>query len=280
MGMRSYGRSTLMALITCALLTGGCSHDALRAGPAQPSSQPETPPAPALDQQQKSQQVAFRWGSGWTVQVRPVFSGSTLPDSLCTITVETWENGPSKVRYEFPPFTTGSPQREVLAASDGLLRKSPTTGTITVDGAVSHAAVFTPPNLWPGGNASAPGPLIWLPPEVTASLKTSRQATLALSALPHGLTMKTAPANGPAQVTLKVASRGEAILLINGAKTRMPVVKLEDDLGSTYTVLDSSQNPLVLRFRMGPKAVVDGKRLLTGAGSGYDVVALSPPKSP
>ncbi len=261
-------------------MTGGCSHDSEPAAPAQPTAQPEVPPANAPDLQQKTPQVGFRWGSGWSVQVRPVFSGSTLPDSLCTITVETWENGPSKVRYEFPPFTSTSPQPEVVAASNGLLRKGPTSGTITVDGAVSHATVFTPPNLWPGGDVNAPGPLIWLPPEVTASLKTSRQATMQLSALPHGLTMKTAPTSGPSQVTLKVASRGEAILLINGAKTRMPVVKLEDDLGSTYTVLDSSQNPLVIRFRMGPKAVVDGKRLVTGSGCGYDVVALSPPKTP
>jgi hypothetical protein len=112
---------------------------------------------------------------------------------------------------------------------------------------------------------------------VTTALKAHNEATVRFAALPNGLTMQTAPATGGDEVKLTVDGRGEIVLAVNGKPTRFPAVRLKDDRGGTYTVIDSSQNPLVVRFRVGADPVVDGKRLVTGASSGYDVVALSGP---
>ena len=264
-----------ISLVSCAIVAVSCGAHTEQTAPPQPA---QPPPRPAAEpEKEKVQQVAHRWGTGWTVKIRPVFSGQEVASGDGDVTVDSWENGPSKVRYDFPAFTTSSPKPEVIAASDGLIRRAPSKGTISVDGSASHDAVFIPPALWPGGDAKASGSLIWLPPEVTAALKSRNEATMKVSALPNGLTMRTTAAETSGVVTLTVTGRGEVVIPINGTKTRFPAVRLRDDLGSLYTVLDSSQNPLVVRFRFGSKPIVDGKKLVTGAGSGYDVVALSGP---
>jgi hypothetical protein len=223
------------------------------------------------------QQVRLVWGSGWKLTVRPVFSGAELAKADGTITVETWENGPATVRYEFPAASSGAVRPEVAALSDGLLRRSAVTGTITVKPDVAHSSTFTPPALWPGGDAAAPGPLLWLAPEVTAALKTNKEATLRFGSLPNGLKMKTTAAEGGGDRRLTIEGHGEIVLTVNGKPTRFPAVRLRDDEGGTYTLIDSPQNPLVVRFRFGEKPVVDGKQLVTGSSSGYDVVALASP---
>lgn len=217
------------------------------------------------------------WGDGWRVSVRPVFSGSPVQNATGTVTVDEWAGGPGRVRYEFPKMVLGSIRREVTSRSTGLFRSEPAAGTIVVPIAVRSRAIFTPPALWPGGDAHAPGPLLWLPLGALTALRERSEAEVELAPLPNGLRMETAPGpSGP--VTLRLAGEGEAVLRVGGKPTRFPIVRLTDDQGSTYTVLNSSQNPLVVRFRFGPNASVAGRRLVTGAQSGYDVVALDGPE--
>jgi hypothetical protein len=258
--------------IACSLGFAACGRGAGEATPARP------PPAPAPAAQPPPRQTALARGSGWRVTVRPVFSGVDTNGADGTVTVESWEDGPATVRYEFPAFVPRAVHPDVLAASEGLVRREPAKGTISVAPAAAHEAAFTPTSFWRGGEAAAPGPLLWMPPDVTAALRTRGEATMRFAALPGGLSMRAEPAGGDGVVRLSVVDKGEIVLAVDGTPTRFPAFKLEDDAGGTYTLLDSQQNPLVVRFRFGSSPVVGGRKLVTAARSGFDVIALTGPK--
>jgi hypothetical protein len=217
------------------------------------------------------------WGPGWRVRVQPVFSGAAVFKGTGTVTIEEWVGGPGRVSYEFPAAGLASIPPDVARQSDGLLRQDAVSGSVVVPVQLRSRAVFTPPARWPGGDAHAPGPLLWLPHDALASIRERGAAEVAVEPLPNGLRMRTeAGSGGPAKLT--VAGSGEAVLRVNGTQTRFPIVRLEDEGGSTFTVLNSSQNPLVIRFRLGKNTSVGGRILPTGTQSGYDVVALDGPE--
>ena len=108
-------------------------------------------------------------------------------------------------------------------------------------------------------------------------LTEKREATIEIKPLPNGLRMRTEPAKNPSELELTLVDSGQVALLVDGKPVRFPAFKLMDDRGSTYTLLNSPTNPLVVSFRFGSDAVVEGKRLLTGAQSGYDVVSFDAP---
>jgi hypothetical protein len=261
-----------------AVLSLSCGKSAGDAPPAQPQPAANAPKPQPPQQQQQQKAISLVWGSGWSMRVRPVFSGEEVEKGDGTITVESWADGPTTVGYDLPSFTSQSAKPAVVASAAGVIRTTPAKGTITVKPDALHCAVFTPPVFWLGGETSAPGPLLWLPSDVTDSLRSNSSATMTLEPLASGLRMKTEPADSKGPVTLTVTGKGEVVIAINGVPTRLPAYKLVDDQGSTYTLLDSPENPLVLRFRFGPKPVVDGKKLVMAPASGYDVVSLSGPK--
>lgn len=268
-------RPLFVALVVLAL--SGC---ATTQSPPPSSATSNTEPAPAPQSAppvKQDDKVPYVWGSGWTLKVAPVFSGSTSRDAAGTIRVVEWGNGPEKLDYEFPTFTPRLPRANIASASEGLLRARPVKGTISIAQGTVRAAVFTPPSLWPGGSAGSPGPLIWLSPEVTAALRANKTSTIRITPLPNGLKMTTSATDKPAERTLTVTGKGEVTLFVNGVQTRFPAYRLKDDLGGLYTLLDSPQNPLVVRFRFGSPAVVGDKSLLTGPQSGYDVIEMFAP---
>lgn len=238
-----------------------------------PRNVSELPTAPANTNGPKNQ-IRMEWGPGWVVRVRPFFDGQPLKNDVGTVTIDEWNEGPVKLRYEFPHNDFLRNQKEVFAQSQGALRDKAVAGAITIDSKTRSAPVFTPPAFWPGGSSQAPGPTIWVPPSVLRDLKTKRSATLEIEPLPQGLQMATEPGSlkGPAALSLTGADL--LGLMVNGQRYWLPVVKAKDDRGSEYIILDSEKGALVLRFEMGADIHVDGKRLKTGANSGYDVMSL------
>ena len=230
--------------------------------------------APARSTNSQAETVPLVWGAGWTLRIRPTFTGVPLKESVGTVTIQEWENRPVSVRYEFPKALFSGVEPEIAEASTGVLRPKPVAGDITVAPDRANDPVFTPPAFWQGGNAASPGPLLWLPPSTFLELRDKKAAAPKLAPLPNGLRMKGSPAPDPGPAQLSVVGTDFAIVSVNGRAIRLPVLQLRDDRGATYAVLDSEQNPLVLQFRFSSNTVVAGRRLLTASGSGYDVVAL------
>jgi hypothetical protein len=277
LAMRTPIRSVLLAA-AATLAAVGCGTSAPQPPAPQPAnapppSAPAAPPNAAAPQQPN--QVSLVWGSGWTVTVRPVFSGTAIPEGDGTITVTTWNKAPVDIAYTLPAFTAHSARPDIVAASEGVLRREPAKGTISVKPDAAAAGVFTPPVFWPGGAAVSPGPLLWFPSSVTDALKRSSPATIRIAPLPNGMKMKTESGEGPADQPLTLQGKGEVVLQIDGQPTRFPAYKLQDAEGDTFTLLDSPDNPLVVRFRFGSAPVVDGKKLVMAAQSGYDVVSMT-----
>src|SRR5262249_49854174 len=142
--------------------------------------------------------------TGWSLQIRPVFSGDEIAAGDGTVRVTSWDNGPATIDYELPAFSSSAVKPDVAAKAEGVLRRTAAKGTITINARDTHQAVFSPPAFWPGGSTTAPGPLLWLPPEVTAALKTNSKATMKVAPLPNGLQMRTEPAAGGDSVTISV----------------------------------------------------------------------------
>lgn len=253
-----------LALAAVAFLATSCSTTTPPPAPP-PPNQPQ--PQAATNQAAQNpddQTTTFVWGSGWRIKVVPVFSGNALDSGTGTITVTEWVGGPRKIAYEFPAVTSEAVRPEVRAAAGAVLRATPVSGSITVSPDAATGATFTPPLFWSGGAATGSGPLIWLAPSVVAALKTQKSATVKVGGL-----------NGQGQtVTLTPEGTGEAVLAVNGKKTRFAAVRLRDDQGSIYTLLDAPQNPLIIRFRFGTAPTVNGKSERTAIQSGYDVVAI------
>jgi hypothetical protein len=277
MTMQSLSRRCLsILLLTVAVATVACGGSVMDDAP-QPAK--DAQPRNAHNSNHAEEQKRLTWGSGWSLLVQPVYSGNTVRAGMGRIVVEEWAVGPGRLRYEFPAFTLSAVRAETLAQSEGLVRPKPATGTVSVSVLARKQPVFTPTPLWPGGEAEAPGAMLWLPLETMRSLRDRGEARLEVAPLAKGLTMRTVPAPGEAAVTLMRKASGEAILEVDGKPVRFPVVKLEDNRGATYTVIDSPQNPLVIRFRFGEPAVAGGRRIVYGAQSGYDVVGLETPSS-
>ena len=264
-------RAFVSAAIALALLTAACGGSVMEDAP-QPSN--EARPHTREESKHAEEERRLTWGSGWSVLVQPVYSGSTVRAGMGTILVEEWGAGPGRLRYEFPAFSMPVVRAETRAQSEGLVRSKPVSGTITVSILARKQAVFTPTPLWAGGDVESPGPLLWLPLETMTALRDRGEATIEIAPLPNGLTMLTERAMGPESVTLTRKTSGEAILQVDGKPVRFPVVKLEDNRGGSYTVVDSPLNPLIVRFRFGEPARAGGRRIVHGAQSGYDVVGL------
>jgi hypothetical protein len=270
----------LIALVIFALAAQACGGGGVDLPPAANDAQPpanSTPPAataPPRDANQPPERLNLVWGPGWTLRIRPIFSGVPLRGSEGTVIVEAWEDGPAAVRYAFPEARFAAVTREVAQASTGLLRPAPAEGLITVPAARARERVLTPPAFWQGGEATAPGPLLWLPSEALTELRHRRPISVRLAPLPNGLRMRGTAAPDPGPVELKVVNSDFAILPVNGKPIRLPALRLTDGQGGTYVVLDAVENPLVLQFRFSPDAVVAGRKLTTAAGGGYDVIAM------
>jgi len=201
----------------------------------------------------------------------PVFSGGPLKDGAGTLTMGFWDKGPRSVSYEFPAVTSTAVRPEVAKAAGDVLRAVAAKGQIKISESAARAGVFTPPLFWKGGEASAQGPLIWFSPDLVATLRDKHTATMQIASL----------AGGPPQtVMLTVQGTGEVVLSVNGRPTRFSAVRIRDDKGSLYTLLDAPQNPLIVRFRFGAAPSIDGKTIAFAAQSGYDIVALESPAIP
>lgn len=265
---------TSIALALSALLAASCGHGGVDLPPADTNAAPAPATGPAAPPAKKAETVSIKWGANWKLKVRPAFSGQALPQGTGTVSVEAWDGGPSSVSYEFPKATFGAVPQRVNAESRGAVRLEPASGHITVPQAARAASVFVPPAFWQNGDATAPGPLLWLSPGVVGDLKTTKTATLTTSPLPNGLMMAGTPAPNPGPAKLSFVKPGMYVMEVNGQSVRLPALQLEDDRGCRYTVLDSPENPLVVSFRFGSDAVVAGKKLTNAPGSGYDVVAM------
>jgi hypothetical protein len=132
--------------------------------------------------------------------------------------------------------------------------------------------------FWPGGDTTAPGPVLWLPVPTLSSLREQHAAEVEVAPLPGGMTMASKASSAGATRKLRVVGEGEVALEVDGQPTRFPALKIEDDLKSSYTVLNALENPLVVRFRLGTPAVAGGRELPTGQTSGYDVIGLHSPR--
>lgn len=236
------------------------------AQPAQPQAAANRPAAPAAPAGQQTN--SFVWGPGWKLSVVPVFSGNPLDSGTGTITVADWSGGPRKITYQFPPVKSEAARQEVTRAAAPVLHDSTISGTISVDPENATKPLFTPPLFWGGGSSSANGPLLWFPPDVVAALKTSKTATITVGGL---------DGNGK-KVTLTNGGTGEVVVAINGTKTRLAAMRVTDDEGSVYSLVDALQNPLIIRFRFGAAPTVHGKQVPLARQSGYDIVSIDGPK--
>jgi hypothetical protein len=259
------------ALASVALLAASCSTTAPQpAPPPTNQSPPQTATNQAAPQNPQDKTATFVWGSGWRIKVVPVFSGNALDSGTGTITVTEWAGGPRKIAYEFPPATSEAARPEVRRAASPVLHDAAITGSITISPDDAMQPVFSPPLYWSGGAAVAHGPLLWFSPDVMASLKTRKTATVTVAGL-----------DGKGrQVTLTPSGTGEVVLAVNGQRTRFSAMRIRDDQGSLYTLVDAPQNPLVIRFRFGAAPVVGGKTVQMALQSGYDVVAIDGPVVP
>jgi len=262
----------LLLLAALSASCGGGGTVDLPPAPANVAPQP-VPPGSATASA-KPDRVYLQWGPGWSIRVRPFFSGQPLNGGIGTLTVDAWQGGPAKVSYSFPAVEFLRNNKTVADESRGALRHEPAAGTVTIDDRARSSRVFTPPAFWPGGASSSPGPLLWLPPGVLEELKTAEKATLELEPLPQGLQMATEPSRTPGPATLTLTGTDLLGLMVNGQRMWLPVVKATDDRGSQYVILDAPDGALVMSFRMGESAEVGGKRLKTGVNSGYDVMSL------
>ena len=244
--------------------------------PQEPASAPprSSAPGPTNSHADHEKRVYLEWGTGWTIRIRPFFSGQPLNDGIGTVTIDEWRNGPARVSYSFPRVDFLRNKKEVYDASRGALRHEPVSGAVTIDDRARSAAVLTPPAFWPGGQSSAPGPLLFIPATVLNELKTARKASLVLEPLPQGLQMQTEPSRSQGPATLALTGSDLLGLMVNGQRMWLPVVKASDDRGSEYVILDSPEGALVMRLKLGADAEVAGKRLTTGVNSGYDVMSL------
>jgi hypothetical protein len=242
--------------------------------PATNAPLPPPPSAPARAPDPPADRISLAWGSGWTLRVRPVFSGVPLKGGEGTVTVDWWAEGPASVSYAFPQMNFFAAKASIADASTGVLRPQAVSGQITVPAERARDRIFTPPAFWQGGEASAPGPLLWVPREVLSELRGKKTVSLKLAPLPNGLRMQGSPAPDPGPARLSVLESDFAILRVNGRTTRLPVLRLSDDQGATYVLLNALENPLIIQFRFSSNTVVNGKKLTTASGAGYDVVAL------
>jgi hypothetical protein len=261
-------------LLLLAAFSAACGGGSTVDLPPAPANVPAPAGAPASPTPSEPERVYLQWGPGWTVRVRPFFSGQPLNDGIGTVVVDAWTNGPAKVTYDFPKVDFLRTDKQVSAMSKGALRHEPASGTITIDDRSRTAPVFTPPALWPGGQSASPGPLLWLPPAVLADLKAKKTAKLDLEPLPQGLLMETEPSKLSGPATLSYTGADLLGLMVNGQRMWLPVIKATDDRKCEYIILDSPEGPLVMRFKLGDDAEVAGRRLKTGVNSGYDVMSL------
>ena len=246
-----------------------CSSPGSQPQPAQPSQPPAAANRPAAPATPAGQQTnTFVWGPGWKLSVVPVFSGNPLDSGTGTVTVADWSGGPRKVTYEFPPVMSEAARAEVTRAAAPVLHDTTISGSISVDAADATKPLFSPPLFWGGGAATAKGPLLWFPPEVVAALKTTKTATITVGGL-DGTGRK---------VTLTNSGTGEVVVAINGTKTRLAAMRVTDDDGSVYSLVDALQNPLIIRFRFGAAPTVRGKPVPLARQSGYDIVSIDGPK--
>jgi hypothetical protein len=215
------------------------------------------------------------WGASWEVRVRPTFSGQALASGIGTVTVDEWEDGPRAIRYAFPETSLATVTKEARAAGTGLLRATPVEGRATVTPeSLQSSRAFTPPAFWQGGDATAPGPLLWVSRAVLDDLRRTHKTTIRLIPLDGGLRMEGGHSKESDSLTLSVVSTPTIPVSINGKLVGFPAFKLEDDRGGTYTIINSPDNPLVVHHRFGSTTIVGGKKLVAAAGGGYDVVGL------
>jgi len=215
------------------------------------------------------------WGANWEITVRPVFSGMALSRGIGTVTVAEWQDGPLAIDYSFPEATLDTVPQRIRDAGVGLVRPKPVSGHATVSSDVTRASRdFTPPAFWPGGDAEASGPLLWISRTVLEELQSTRKSTIHFAPLPKGLAMTGDRVKNVETVTLTVRATKNVALQVNGKPIRVPALVLDDDMGGSYTLLNTADNPLVIEFRFGKDTVVEGRKLTAAPGGGYEVVGL------
>jgi hypothetical protein len=208
------------------------------------------------------------------MSIRPVFSGQSLASGTGTVTIDEWQDGPRAVSYSFPKVTLDT-ARQFLDDAVGLVRPNPVAGRVTIDAELlKESRAFTPPAFWQDGESKAPGPLLWVSRAVVDELRATKRSTIRLVPLENGLRMTGNPAAGPDTLTLSVVATPTVALQVNGKLVSFHAIKLEDDHGGSYTLLDAPDNPLIVRHRFSSDTVVAKKKLTAAANGGYDVVAL------